>query len=507
MPTNRLTSALEHFQQALAAPEGPAATDAQLLARFVAGRDEAAFAALVRRHGRMVLGVCRRLLGNPHDAEDAFQATFLVLVRRAGSVRKREAVGSWLYGVAYRTAREARLMRARRRQREVQVESLPHPEVTPDELQDWRPLLDRELVGLPEKYRAPLLLCDLGGKGRKEVARELGLPEGTLSSRLATARQLLARRLARVGLALPGGLLAVALAPTRAPAGVPAALFHSTTRTALLVAAGKATLAGAVPAQVAALTEGVLKAMMLVKLKTAAAVLFGMAAVGIATGGLYYQARADAAGGPQLVAQDEGEGNRPAKLKQKEQRRSAEDALARERALREELEAARREAEAARAEALKMRDQAEAERQRAEAALREAKEQLARVHEAERAARVDAEKAYSDAVAQRGQRYAQEKAPQQPDAKQFMLEIDRQAEDMRMKFAQARKELQERLARLDEMEKRSMSELDQKRAEMMRRVAPRGTEKAPQARDKLDLILERLAQMEQRLDRLERNRR
>src|SRR5262249_20449250 len=151
------------------------------------------------------------LLGNPHDAEDAFQATFLVAVRKAASVRPRELFGNWLHGVAYRTALEARARIARRRAKEKQVEELPHPaQAEPEAVwQELRPLLDRELSRLPDKYRVPVVLCDLEGRSRQEVARQLRLPEGTLSSRLATARKTLARRLSRYGPVLSGGLLAV----------------------------------------------------------------------------------------------------------------------------------------------------------------------------------------------------------------------------------------------------------------------------------------------------------
>jgi RNA polymerase sigma-70 factor (ECF subfamily) len=149
----KLNKVFEHLHRVLEPPEG-VLTDGQLLARFVATRDEASFASLVRRHGPMVLGVCRRLLRHAQDAEDCFQATFLVLVRKASVVRG-EAVGSWLYSVAYRTSLEARAFNARRRARERQVEVIPHPEVTLAEVPDWRPWLDRELSRLPEKYRTP----------------------------------------------------------------------------------------------------------------------------------------------------------------------------------------------------------------------------------------------------------------------------------------------------------------------------------------------------------------
>jgi RNA polymerase sigma-70 factor (ECF subfamily) len=151
-----------------------------LLARFVATRDEASFAALVRRHGPMGWRLCLRLLGHAQDAEDVFQATFLVLACKAASVLKRESVGSWLYGVASRTALEARAVKARRISREKQVEDMPHPAVMPAEVQDWWPLLDEELNRLPEHYRAAIVLCDLEGQPRKEAARQLEWRVGTL---------------------------------------------------------------------------------------------------------------------------------------------------------------------------------------------------------------------------------------------------------------------------------------------------------------------------------------
>jgi RNA polymerase sigma factor (sigma-70 family) len=264
-------------------------TDGQLLARFADGRDEAAFAALVRRHGPMVLGVCRRVLGNVHDAEDAFQAAFLLLARKAAAVVRREAVGCWLYTVAYRTALEARQANARRRARERQVEDMPHPTVGPAEAQDWRPLLDRAVYELPEKYRRPVVLCDLEGRTRKQVARQLGLAEGTLSSRLATARRLLARRLAKSGLSLSGGALAVVLAEG-ASAAVPAPLAVATVRAAALLAAGRA---AGLMTPAAALMKEVLKTMFLAKLKLVAVAVVVATALGVS--GLAYRASGPAA--------------------------------------------------------------------------------------------------------------------------------------------------------------------------------------------------------------------
>jgi RNA polymerase sigma factor (sigma-70 family) len=287
MHADRLRGPLERLRRALAPADGAGLSDGQLLARFVADRDEAAFAALVRRHGPMVLGVCRRLLRHAQDAEDCFQAAFLVLAQRAGTVRKRESLASWLYGVAYRVALDAAAAIARRRSRERQVEQIPQPEVAPAEPQDWRPLLDQELTGLPEKYRAAVVLCDLEGKARREAARLLGLPEGTLSARLTRARALLAGRLSRRGVALSGGALAASLAGGAATAAVPARLVLSTAKVAALVAAGNAAAAGT-PA--ALLMREFQRGMLMAKLKLCAA----LAAVAglLCVGGLVYQAAA-----------------------------------------------------------------------------------------------------------------------------------------------------------------------------------------------------------------------
>jgi RNA polymerase sigma factor (sigma-70 family) len=284
MATTRLRLMVEQLRRALP-PPGGGLTDGQLLSRFVAIRDEAAFAALVRRHGPMVLGVCRRILGHEQDAEDAFQATFLVLATRAAAVAKRDSVGSFLYGVACRTAWQARAVIARRQARERQVPSMPDPEMMPPETQDWRPLLDQELGRLPEKYRAAIVLCELEGRPRREVARQLGVPEGTLSSRLATARKMLARKLSRLGLAPVGGV-AAALSPGVSSAQVPAALVWSTARAAALVAAGQVTAA---PASAVVLMRGVLQTMFLTKLKRTVGVAVMAAALGVM--GLAYQAR------------------------------------------------------------------------------------------------------------------------------------------------------------------------------------------------------------------------
>jgi RNA polymerase sigma factor (sigma-70 family) len=289
MVTSQGSRILQHLRRASLLHDGAGLSDGQLVECFVEHGDQAAFAALVRRHGPMVWGVCRRLLVNHHDAEDAFQAAFLVLVRRAASVVPREKVANWLYGVAYHVAFKARALAARARRRERQVMALPEPAAVSHERgDDLKPLLDRELSRLPDKYRVPVVLCDLEGKTRKEAARQLGWPEGTVAGRLARARALLARRLARQGVALSGGLLAVALARNAAAACVPAALVSATIEVAGRVAAGPAA-AGMVPARVAALTKGGTRTMLLTKLRIPLMALLAVAVVGFGGSALVYR--------------------------------------------------------------------------------------------------------------------------------------------------------------------------------------------------------------------------
>src|SRR5262245_36421984 len=191
MAAAELNKAVEHLRNVLVEQDAAGVTDGDLLTRYVRHRDEAAFAALVCRHGPMVLAVCRRVLHNPHDAEDAFQATFLVLVRKASAVRCPGLVGNWLYGVAYRTAQHARRALLKRRTREAEV--VPRAEAPHDAWTDLRDLLDEELERLPDRYRAAVVLCDLEGATGKEAAVHLGLPAGTVASRLARGRALLAK--------------------------------------------------------------------------------------------------------------------------------------------------------------------------------------------------------------------------------------------------------------------------------------------------------------------------
>jgi RNA polymerase sigma factor (sigma-70 family) len=236
------------------------ACDADLLRTFVRSHAEGekAFEALVKRHGPMVLGVARRILGNTHDAEDAFQAAFLVLARRASSIQPPGMLGNWLYGVARRTALEAR--RAILRRREKERAAMPRAEPRPRDSIDLAAVLDQEIARLPERLRMAIVLCELQGRTRREAARELGVAEGTIASRVARGRVLLATRLARHGFPVS----AVALVAAFSSEAVSASLVAATVKTAL----GTATT-GAVPM----LAQGVMKAMLLNRLRNTVAVV------------------------------------------------------------------------------------------------------------------------------------------------------------------------------------------------------------------------------------------
>jgi RNA polymerase sigma factor (sigma-70 family) len=255
--------------------------DADLLDRFARYADHPAFEALLRRHGPLVFGVCRRVLANPVDAEDAFQATFLVLVRKARSVRRGDRVGPWLYGVAYRVAMKARSRAARAAARRTEATDMIPDPTAPAEVPDWLPVLDAELNALPAKYREPLVLCELQGASRADAAKALGVPEGTLSSRLARGRDLLRRRLLKHGTLLPaGGLASLFAAGGVGRAAVPAGLLAKTSELAAVAATGAAP-AGAVPAGPARLTDEVLKGMFLTKLRATGGAILAAALVAV----------------------------------------------------------------------------------------------------------------------------------------------------------------------------------------------------------------------------------
>jgi zinc protease len=265
--------------------------EGQLLERFLARGDEAAFEAILQRHGPMVLGVCRRVLEDPHDIADAFQATFLILVKKARSIRDREALGTWLYGVARRVAVRARVDARRRHSRErtgIDPEGL---DVDADrhrarsdrlEAQELRSLIDAELERLPARYRAPVILCDFEGQTHEQAAAQLGCPVGTIKSRLARGRERLRSRLVRRGVAPSAGLLAATLAADSAHA-VPVELIRLTLGAASRLAAGRAVTAGASSAGAATLTKGVLRSMSLAKIQQAAValVLAALATTGV----------------------------------------------------------------------------------------------------------------------------------------------------------------------------------------------------------------------------------
>src|SRR5262245_34218400 len=261
-------------------PPGPGeAPDAELLDRFLRGRDEAAFELLVGRHARMVFGVCRRILGHAQDAEDAFQATFLALVRKGRSVRQ-QTLGGWLYRVAYRVALRARRDVAPRTVRAGEGFDVAAPEVPDAAGRELGPVLDEEVNRLPEKHRAAVVMCYLSGRSTAEAAVLLGVPRGTVLSRLAWARQRLRRRLVRRGVAPVVAGLTAGLASVAAEAAPPGWV-RTTVQAATSFAAGSAAAGGAVSARAVALMEGVFRAMTIARVKVAVAVLALVALVGV----------------------------------------------------------------------------------------------------------------------------------------------------------------------------------------------------------------------------------
>jgi RNA polymerase sigma factor (sigma-70 family) len=298
MASEHLDTVLRQLRRLIGPREADALSDGQLLQRFALRREEEAFALLVQRHGPMVLGVCRRVLRHEHDADDAFQATFLILARKASSIRRHGSVGSWLYRVALRVALSAKTQAV---QRPLPVEPTctrfladPAAEAAWREL---RPVLDQEVRGLPEKYRLPVVLCYLEGKTHEAAAAELGWPLGSVAGRLSRARDLLRRRLTRRGVVLSAGSLTTLLGSTAA-AALPEALIADTIKAAVSFAAPHTAEAGAVSARGAALAKGVLHAMFLTRLKVAAAVVLVLALI---------------AGGAGMLALGTGEAEEPGK--------------------------------------------------------------------------------------------------------------------------------------------------------------------------------------------------
>jgi RNA polymerase sigma factor (sigma-70 family) len=288
MPERPFSSLLRHLQRLAGAAESGVLADGQLLERFVRSRDEAAFEVLVWRHGPMIWGLCRRLLRQDSDAEDAFQATFLTLLRKAASISKRASVASWLYKVAYRVALAARARAAKRASQEQAVVTESMAAVEQDPVwRDLRPVLDEEVNRLPEKYRVPFLLCYLEGKTLDEAAEQLGCPRGTVGTRLARARERLRGRLTRRGVTLSVGALSLVLTERLALAALPSPLVVLTLRGASATASGKAT--PVVSASILALVEGVVRTMFVSKLKTVVGVFVLCGVVGTGAGVLALQ--------------------------------------------------------------------------------------------------------------------------------------------------------------------------------------------------------------------------
>src|SRR5262245_5500349 len=297
-----LGGVLWHLRQTALRSDGAARSDGELLDRFRTDRDEAAFAMLVHRHGPMVFGVCRRTLRNEAEAEDAFQATFLVLARQAHAVSPAGRVGHWLYGVAYNTARKARTTNRRRLARERRAGEDRLPADRTDDRAELHEVLDPELSRLPEKFRSAVVVCDLEGEPLHEAARRLDCPLGTVASRLARARQMLRTGLARRGLGL-----AALVAPGVATAAVPSRLAMLTTRAA--------TGAVPIPQPVLALTQGVIHAMFLAKVKfvLAAVVATGVLVAGIGNGSMLVGAEPGKPAKPVKPAADGQKPDKPVK--------------------------------------------------------------------------------------------------------------------------------------------------------------------------------------------------
>jgi RNA polymerase sigma factor (sigma-70 family) len=288
MATAQLNTLLRHIHKLAASGGEQPRTDRQLLDDFTARRDEAAFTALLARHGPMVLRVCRRVLGHEQDAEDAFQATFVVLAQNSRSIRKREALAAWLHGVAHRTARKLQRSAARRRNHEARLRHLAPRAIPGPTWDDVQAVLDEEIQRLPAAFRAAFVLCVLEGKSGPEAAAALGIPERTVSSRLTRARHRLRQRLQRRGIGLSALVAALAVAECTGQAAVPGALVGSTLRCGLVLAAG-GPVAGVIPSHIAALAAGVTRAMFLTKAMTLTAVLLAVSLSVAGAGALTYQ--------------------------------------------------------------------------------------------------------------------------------------------------------------------------------------------------------------------------
>jgi RNA polymerase sigma factor (sigma-70 family) len=309
MPRAYLSPVLEFLRSVAGRAAGDGGADRALLGRFAAKRDEAAFTSLVERHGPMVLGVCRRVLNNLHDAEDAFQATFLVLARKAAGGLRPRTLASWLHAVALRTALKARTSHARRRARERDAARMPIVQPAHATSADVGAILDEEIARLPAKYRRAFILCYLEDKTNEEAAGILGCPKGTVCSQLSWARERLRNRLVRRGLASAAAVIGTELAPATLSASVPGTLAADTVRAALGFAWGAGNAGGA-STSVIALTEGVLHAMMLNKVRIACVFLL---VVGLCAAGAGILSRAPHAAQPEPAPAQKADGGQKLK--------------------------------------------------------------------------------------------------------------------------------------------------------------------------------------------------
>jgi RNA polymerase sigma factor (sigma-70 family) len=281
MASGPFKQVLQQLRTLVAGRSADAADDTALVQRFATAGDDAAFETIVRRHGAMVRNVCQGVLRNATDADDAFQATFLVLARKAGSFRRSGSLASWLHGIAYRTARKAQTLSARRRSHERCA--MPETVATdPAARQELRPLVHEALQQLPERFRGPLVLCYLENKTVAEAAQVLGRPFGSMSWLLDRGKQLLRERLERRGVVLGAGGVTALLAAESATAALPAALATAAAQAAVRFVIGPTPAAGAAAAQ--SLAEGVLHDMFKRKLKQMTVALLALALVGSAAG-------------------------------------------------------------------------------------------------------------------------------------------------------------------------------------------------------------------------------
>jgi RNA polymerase sigma factor (sigma-70 family) len=436
MAANGINGVILRLRRAALQRDAAGLTDGELLELYLAGRDEAAFEVLLRRHGAMVLGVCRRTLRNEADAEDAFQATFLVFVRKAASIRSLGTVSNWLYGVAHNTALKAKAMNLKRHAKEREAGSVPKDETSSEARQEVHALLDGVLSSLPDKYRIPIVLCDLEGKTIKEATRHLGWPQGTVATRLYRGRRQLAKRLTKQSLTLSGSVTAAVMSQAAAwaqattSACVPASLVVSTVQAATAVAAGHATAAGMISTKVVALSERVVRAMLMTKLKALAIPVLAAVVLG---------------GGALITYRGLGAEPRAVKQQVASSASSADDQRAKEAEAKEAKAKRAKEAEAKEAKA-KEAEAKEAEAKEAEAKEAEAKEAQAKEAQAKEAeakeiqakeAKAKAKRAKEAKAKEAGAKEAEAKEPEAKEAEAKEAEA-KEAKAKRAKEAEAK---------------------------------------------------------------------